>query len=117
MAVTRHVEFADTTEQITRASACYLHGVYIANPARTATDGWIELYNASGVTPGTTEPDFILHVPFGDSNKYTYRFTFPRIFMATGIEVFFNDTSPVDASAWNGTGATGYYIDVYWSTA
>jgi len=117
MAVTRMVAFEDTTEQIVFAGACILKGVYVDNPARTATEGWIELYDASGVTPGTTEPDIILWCPWNVNNVSSLRFTFPRIRFATGMEAFYNDTTPIDASAWNGTAATGYAVHVYWERA
>ena len=48
MAHGRFTAFADTTEQIVYAARCALTGVFVTNPAATATDGWIALYDASG---------------------------------------------------------------------
>ena len=117
MAVARLSAFADTTEQTVSSVAAYLSGVFVYNPARTATDGWIEIWNAANPTPGTTEPDVILYIPFAASNRDSFRFNFPRILFGTAITAFFNDTSPLDVSAWNGSAATGYYVDVYYTVA
>lgn len=105
--------FSDTTEQVVTTVASYLKGVFVDNPAFTATEGWISLYDASGVTPGTTEPDIVLYCPWGTAmNRSTMRWTFPRTPFATGIEVFYSDTEPLHASAWNA--GSGFRLEVYY---
>ncbi len=117
MAVATFTAFADSTVQVATTSACYVKGFFISNPAYTATDGWVTLYNASGATAGTT-PDIGLYVPFsGAPNKSSYRITFPRIYFASGLEAFFSDTSINSVSAWVLTGQTGYLLDVYYEFA
>jgi len=114
MAVTVTTTFVDTTSVVVTAARAYLKGVSVYNSARTATAGWLSLYNEAA-TPGTTEPTMVLYCPFATSNTSVFRFTFPRILFGTTIEVFFSDTSPVDASAWNA--GTGARVEVYWERA
>jgi len=113
MAVAVITSLSDTTESVVTTGASYLKGVYVSNPALTATEGWITLFDASGVTPGTTVADITLYCPWGTAfNRGSIRWTFPRIPFATGIEVFYQDTTPNDTSAWNA--GTGFRLEVYY---
>lgn len=85
------IPFSDTTEQVVYAAAAFLSGVEIhIQKDATAADVFVQLFDASGVTPGSTGEDLGLFIPSGDITRgqFMFRYIIPNTQFATGIEIF-----------------------------
>jgi hypothetical protein len=78
MAVNRQTTWADTTEVAVTTAATWVKGVEVTVQEDSTAEVYVQLFNATGVTPGTTAPNVVLPIPAVTAdNRKKRKYVFP----------------------------------------
>lgn len=103
----------DSTVQTINSSSGFLILLEVQN--MNLADAWIQIFDASSPTVGTTTPDFSFHVPGGDGIEYwgskTIYFSFPGVVFETAIKYACTTTATGSTNPTTGLIINAQYFD------
>ena len=93
--------WTNTTEQTASSGACRLHAIEIEPNSGQSAAAYVQLWDASGPTPGTTAPDYAIMIPTNTNRGLTRKIK--AIFPNGGLEFATAITLFVATAAGGGT--------------